>query len=346
MADTTIEADKVVMRQPIVIPFADGDLTGAFGPVTGNKPPGTIRGYDPAVNLFHSIPAITHHVARKEMNAPPIKKRIVYVNGVGTPMQAHANTVKIIAVVSKAAVVGIYNASGNGKDPEWYEAPGNIINDLIQCIGDKLQISENMAATTLAFSVFESCTHGAYLNIVAHSQGAIITSYALRKAIKMLVNRYARMSSEVRPFLEAVEKRRGFWESLGRGMIKADDYDRLRLNAVLKKEILPLVEKRLQDFVSVQTFGGAGRFFPNGPKYRHVVNGWDPVPRLFGQGDLVAGPGRGGRVEILDRGHLNPARNHSMDEVYLGNGHSYVDGNGKKIDDGYVPIDLSMVRSK
>lgn len=131
-------------------------------------------------------------------------------------------------------------------------------------------------------------------------------------------------------------------------MINADDTDRLRLNLALKKHILPKVEQKLNQFVTAQTFGGAGRFFPDGPVYRHVYNSWDPVPNLFGQGDIFTGPGRGARVEKISRNSGSPIADfddHSMDGVYLQSSEYYSDRKGKKVDSSYIPIDMSIVRA-
>lgn len=331
--------NEIRLNPPNVINFSDGDFTGAFGPVTGHNPPGTVRGYSPG-SLFWEVPAITPAVGeRRPANAVP-NKRILYINGIGTPMSAHAYTVKLVSVVSGAAVMGIYNQSGDGEST-------NIIYDLVQCLGDKTGLSNNPATRTLAKAVYDSCVSGVYLNIVAHSQGAIITSRGLRQGIGLLLDRYGRMSSKVRPLIENVERRRGFFESVLRGAIGADDRDRLLLEIALRQEILPLVEQRLGSFVSVQTFGGAGRFFPNGPLYRHVYNAWDPVPNLFGQGDIFTGPGRGAVVEQINRNTGSPIRDfddHSMDSVYLQSSQYFVDRNGNRVDNNYIPIDMSRVR--
>ncbi len=331
--------NEIKLNPPEVIPFGDGDFTGAFGPVTGHKPPGTVRGYD-RNRYFWGIPAITPLVGERRPSTPAMNKRILYVNGIGTPMAAHAYSIKLLSVVSGAAVIGVYNQSGDGTDT-------NIVFDLVQCLGDKSGLSNNPATNTMAPAIYDACVSGVYLNIVAHSQGAIITSRALRQGIGLLLDRYGRMNAKVRALFNEVEKRRGFWENVGRGIIGANDVDRLKLEIALRQEILPLVEKRLNDFVSVQTFGGAGRFFPNGPMYRHVVNAWDPVPNLFGQGDIFTGAGRGAVVQTINRNAGSPVPDfddHSMDGVYLQSSQYFVDRAGKKVDNNYIPIDMTRVR--
>lgn len=335
MADNPYE---IKLNEPETDTFSDGDFTGSFDPATSHQPPGHIRGYSSSY-LFWEVPPITPAIGERRP-ATQTNRRILYINGIGTNRAAHAYTLKLISVVSGAAVIGIYNQSGDGKST-------NPIFDLVQCLGDKTGLSNNPATRTLAKAVYDSCVSGVYLNIVAHSQGAIITSRGLRQGIGLLLDRYGRMSSKVRPYIENVERRRGFFESVMRGAIGADDRDRLLLEIALRQEILPLVEERLGSFVSVQTFGGAGRFFPNGPLYRHVYNAWDPVPNLFGQGDIFTGPGRGAVVEQINRNTGSPITDfddHSMDRVYLQSSQYFVDRNGKRVDNNYIPIDMSRVR--
>ena len=226
---------------------------------------------------------------------------------------------------------------------------GNISFDLVQCLGDKTGLSNNPATRTLGRAVYDACVSGVHLNIVAHSQGGIITSRGIRQGIGLLLDRYGRMNNQVRPLIDAVERRRGFFESVLRGAVGADDMDRIRLEQALRRHILPNVEERLHNYVSAQTFGGAGRFFPNGPIYRHVYNAWDPVPNLFGQGDIFTGPGRGAQVLEINRNSGSRGMDfddHSMDGVYLQSSQYYVDRTGKKVDTNYIPIDMAMVRAR
>ena len=331
----------IVLKQPNTAVFSDGDFTGANGTDGGRTPPGSVRGFRPSNHQFNSIPPITPAVGERHPAAPVLNKRIVYVNGIGTPREAHAYTIKLISVVTGAVVVGIYNQSGDGESPA-------IFSDLVQCLGDKMGIGNNPATNTLAKCVYYSCVSGSYLNIVAHSQGAIITSRALRQGIGQLLDHYGRQDNQVRPYIEKIERNRGFFARVGRAVFGLDNIERLQLQVLLQEKILPVVERRLDACVTAQTFGGAGRFFPNGPRYRHVFNSWDPVPNLFGQGDIMTGPGRGARVEQIDRNAGSMIRDfddHSMDGVYLQSSEYFVDRSGKKVDSNYIPVDMNMVRS-
>lgn len=331
----------IVLEQPNTGVFSDGDFTGSNGTEGGRIPPGSVRGFNPANYYFWNVPPITPAVGERHPATPVLNKRIVYINGIGTPRTSHAYTIKLISVVTGAVVVGIYNQSGDGETPA-------IFSDLVQCLGDKAGIGNNPATNTLAKCVYDSCVSGTYLNIVAHSQGAIITSRGLRQGIGQLLDYYGRRDHQVRPFIEKIERNRGFFARVGRAVLGLDNIERLQLQVLLQEKILPVVERRLDACVSVQTFGGAGRFFPNGPRYRHVFNSWDPVPNLFGQGDIFTGPGRGARVEQIDRNAGSPIRDfddHSMDGVYLQASQYFVDRRGRKVDSSYIPVDMNMVRS-
>lgn len=325
------EDSDVVLEYPTISgAFSDGSFTGATefqGP-----PPGVLMGFDPQ-NYFWDVQPITPSVAERRPPSVAHGKRIVYINGINTSMADHAYTVKILSVVSGAGVIGIYNQSGDGTDT-------NIVFDLVQCLGDKTGLNNNPATRTLAQAVYDACVCGEYLNIVAHSQGAIITSRGIRQAIGKLLDYHGRRNYQIRPLIDAFDKRRG-----GRGRIGEDE----PLKQGLKQHILPTVEKDLRCYVSVQTLGGAARFFPDGPRYRHVYNSWDPVPRLFGQGSIIRGPGSGAVLEKIKRnaGSRFPGvADHLMNELYLKSSQDYVDRTGRKVDNNYIPIDMSMVQTK
>ena len=321
--------------------FSDGDFTGANGVDGGRIAPGCFRGYKPQNHHFWEVHPITPTVGERHPAAPVLNKRMVFINGINTPREGHAYTVKLISVVTGGVVIGIYNLSGDGEKTD-------VLDDLVQCLGDKLGIGDNPAVNTLAKCVFDSCVSGTYLNIIAHSQGALITSRAMRQGIGQLLDYFGRQDNEVRPYIEKIERHRGFFARVGRGITGLDNIEKLKLLILLQEKILPLVERRLDACVSVQTFGGAGRFFPNGPRYRHVFNFWDPVPNLFGQGDILTGPGRGARVEEINRNtgsFVRDFNDHSMDGVYLQPSQYFVDRSGRKVDSSYIPIDMNMVRS-
>jgi len=328
------ENPAIVLQPPAVSVFVDGDLTGSSGNDGGRIQPGNIGGFSPSSHRFWEIPPVTPTIGERHLTTHFLNKRILYVNGINTPRAAHAYTIKLISVVTGAVVVGIYNQSGDGGSDT------DIVADLLQCLGDKTGLGTNPATDTLMKTVFDACINGISLNIVAHSQGAIITSRGIRNAIRKLINHYARLDDQLLPYIKKIDRQ-------GINILGSDGIDRIKLLVWLRERIEPMVEDRLNKFVSVQTFGGASRFFPDGPRYRHVFNHWDPVSTLFGQGDIITGPGRGAKVEKINRNAgmmIRDFEDHSMDKVYLQDSQHYVDRNGTKVDHNYIPIDVTMLR--
>lgn len=99
-------------------------------------------------------------------------ERVVYVNGMNTKLSSQQKSMHAIAETTGAEVVGIHNATHT------------FLRDGGECIKDKLNIGQNEAHKTLTRVVVEHLrnTPEQPLNIVAHSQGGIITSRALRDA--------------------------------------------------------------------------------------------------------------------------------------------------------------------
>ena len=330
--------DPIKLENPRVVAFGDGELVGAYGGAGGNKPPGALRGFNPATTYFWQVPPVTPGVAERLPLMPVSKKLLVYINGINTLSIDHAYTIKLVSVVTGARVIGIYNQSGDGRTER------NMVGDLLQSLGDKTGIGRNLTTNTLTKAIFDACQNGKHLNIVAHSQGAIITSRAIRRAIDRLKDYYGRQDNETRTIIERIERDRGFI-----GNVFADNLlDRPRLREMMRERIMPTVERVLDNYITAQTFGGAASFFPNGPRYRHVYNAWDPVARLFGQGSLIRGRGRGAEVERLNRNSASPlpdfSPDHSVNAVYMLPSQFYVDRNGNRVDNSYIPVDMDMVR--
>lgn len=329
-------------------PHVDGNLTdGRFSGLAHGSTgaPGKVLGYDPNAK-YYNVPSVT--AQNTGVSSTPVQhnKLLLYVNGIGTPRATHAYTVKLLSVVSGAKVIGIYNQSGDGDGT-------NLFNDLIQCLGDKTGLSNNPATNTLTRSAYTACIESKYLNIVAHSQGAIITSRAMRQTKGKLLDYYGRRDSVVRPLLEQFDR------IANRSMLQrilssanpitnvSDSTLILRLRSALAERINPSVERLMNNSISAQTFGGAARFFPDGPRYRHIYNSWDPVPMAVGQGDIMTGPGSGATVNQLSRNsgsRFPDIADHSITDVYLQSSGNYVDRQGKRVDSSYIPIDMSMVR--
>jgi hypothetical protein len=94
-------------------------------------------------------------------------KKIVFVNGIKNSADNHCESLQAIAKKRCAAVRGVYNKSDG------------IAKDLWQCLKDKMGIGDNPANDKLGSIIQDHVTSGEPLEIMAHSQGALITSRAL-----------------------------------------------------------------------------------------------------------------------------------------------------------------------
>ncbi len=99
---------------------------------------------------------------------------IVYVNGISTTKDGQFGSLQQIADRTGARVVGIHNATQGG------------FVDVLQSAGDTLDIGHNPAVDTLADTVYEEITAGRTIHLMAHSQGALITSRALTDVYQRL----------------------------------------------------------------------------------------------------------------------------------------------------------------
>jgi pimeloyl-ACP methyl ester carboxylesterase len=95
------------------------------------------------------------------------KETLIYVNGILTDKDAQARSLQGIADTTGDRVVGIHNATGGA------------ITDLTQCLGDKAGLGRNPAVDTLADTVYGELKSGHPVHLLAHSQGALVTSRAL-----------------------------------------------------------------------------------------------------------------------------------------------------------------------
>jgi hypothetical protein len=96
-------------------------------------------------------------------------QKIIFVNGImNSPGNEYAS-MREIANQANAEVVGIHNASEG------------FFKDFVQCVQDKLGIGHNPAVSTLSNTLYHELASGSRepINLMAHSQGALITSRAL-----------------------------------------------------------------------------------------------------------------------------------------------------------------------
>ena len=94
-------------------------------------------------------------------------RTVVQVNGINTDVASQAASLQAIADQTGSRVIGVHNSTAG------------TIRDLAQSLGDKLDIGNNPAVTTLADTIMSELKAGREVDLMAHSQGAIITSRAL-----------------------------------------------------------------------------------------------------------------------------------------------------------------------
>ncbi|HSP81672.1 MAG TPA: hypothetical protein VLQ93_24345, partial [Myxococcaceae bacterium] len=127
----------------------DGHYVGARGQTF---PPGTPLSQVPGV---------------KPLNNPNPTRTLLYVNGINTTKDAQFSSLQNIADRTGAQVIGVHNATeGMGAD-------------LAQCVKDKLDKGRNPAVDTLADTIYTELKAGRTVDLMAHSQGGLVTSRAL-----------------------------------------------------------------------------------------------------------------------------------------------------------------------
>lgn len=134
----------------------DGRFVGAGG-----------RTYAPSTPLSQ-VPAVLPADGRTN------GETVVYVNGISTTKDGQFRSLQQIADHTGARVIGIHNATQGG------------FVDVIQSAGDIFDIGRNPAVDTLADTVYEEITSGRTVHLMAHSQGALITSRALQDVYQRL----------------------------------------------------------------------------------------------------------------------------------------------------------------
>lgn len=128
----------------------DGHFVGANG-----------QTFSPDTSL-RDVPAVTPR------NGVTNNETLVYVNGIRTDVGGQANSLQAIADNTGSRVIGVHNATSSS------------VADIFQSLGDKLDIGSNPAVDTLADTVYSELRAGRDVHLLAHSQGAIITSRALQ----------------------------------------------------------------------------------------------------------------------------------------------------------------------
>jgi hypothetical protein len=337
----------IQVQQPSTGQFGDGDFTGSSRP---ENVPGTIIGFGKSIK-FWAVAGITFRTefrpGQRAVSAE-INRRLVYINGMNSSRENHAYSAKLISVISGLTVVGIYNQSGQGtnetKDPK---------GDIFESIGLYTGDSNNPCTKTVTQAVIDACTSGVQLNTISTSQGSIVVSAALTLAKAKLIKRYIELDPEGSAELA---RQRAFVNGDARERIRQIRGTQDRQNAgktlpqIIDRKIRPFVDRRLQQFVSVHTFGGAIRTYPSGPRYRHVINSWDPFPT---GGGLNISPRLGVSstddfTQTINRNAGGPGKDfaddHDFDNLYIQSSDTFVDRLGRRVDNSYLPLDMSIIR--
>jgi hypothetical protein len=139
---------------------SDRDFDGLFVGANG-------RTYPPSTPLAN-VPAVLPGDGRAPVGT------IVYVNGISTTKDGQLGSLLQIADQTGVRVVGIHNATQGG------------VVDVIQSAGDTFDVGRNPAVDTLADTVYGEINAGRTIHLMAHSQGALITSRALQDVYQRL----------------------------------------------------------------------------------------------------------------------------------------------------------------
>lgn len=147
-------------------PLADGQkdkaYDGAFIGAGGKAYSGS--------SSISDIPSI------KPNNGKPVgNETIIYVNGISTEKSGQANSMQDIANKTGANVIGIHNATES------------TFKDLLQSLGDKVDLGKNPAVDSIANAVYTELKAGHDIHLMGHSQGGLILSRALSDVKKRLM---------------------------------------------------------------------------------------------------------------------------------------------------------------
>jgi hypothetical protein len=135
----------------------DGAIVGAGG-----------KAY-PANTSLKDVPPVVPNNGQKPNGL------IIYVNGIRTSKEGQATSLQNIANKTGAAVLGVHNSTES------------TFKDLVQSLGDKLNLGTNPAVDNIASKVYDSLKKGEPVHLFGHSQGALILSRALGDVRKRLL---------------------------------------------------------------------------------------------------------------------------------------------------------------
>ena len=137
--------------------FYDGAFIGADG-----------LAYDITKVNFDDIPPIMPITDTKTDDV------LVYVNGLNSNKDEQAKAIQDLANATKVGIVGVHNATHG------------MFRDIMQSVGDKLNLGNNPPVDTLVQIFHEKATKGKHVHVLGHSQGGLIIARALKHLKKKL----------------------------------------------------------------------------------------------------------------------------------------------------------------
>ena len=192
---------------------------------------------------------------------------IIEVNGINTNVAGHRQEMAALQAQTGGQVVGLHNATQG------------LGNDLLQAAQDWAGFGNNPAVQSLKQTILAQLAAGQPIHLVGYSQGALIVARALELVRDTLIQQHTGAVQAAHP-----------------------DWTPQQVQA----EATRLAEQQMHN-IQVETFGGAGSNYPNGPQYVHYVNTNDPVARFLGLGTgpgVPPGAGAGAQVHYFSAGNF------------------------------------------
>ncbi|WP_224242556.1 hypothetical protein [Hyalangium gracile] len=115
-------------------------------------------------------------------NGKPATETVIYVNGIQNTANVQYGSMQTVANELGANVYGIHNSTAED------HPLGSFVGDLVQCLTDKTGRVPNSATSALALQVVKDLEAGRPVHLMAHSQGALVTSNALSATKEYLLH--------------------------------------------------------------------------------------------------------------------------------------------------------------
>jgi hypothetical protein len=270
--------------------FYDGALLGGDG-----------RAY-PAGTPLSQIPPLTANSALPAGTRTPSNsgRDVLFVPGITRPRNDALRLMQTVANDQRVNVIGVHNATTAFLPTDWDRgasgAPGDVLgqsredyNEMLahrsNLNGAGLLNNQNATTASLADAIHQRLMSGARVNIMAESQGALITSNAISRVEDRLLRQYGYNPTALP------------WDAAGQR----------------RNEEAQRLTQTMLGRINVSTFNGASSYYPSGPNYTHVRNTQDGlVANPLGMGQAGADGGRGSREITINRDHLNPIEEHAF----------------------------------